>query len=90
MTTTYPCGAQLVTVKGHTWPRGAPANPSLGVTTGEYDATATILALVQLTLATPLRVTTCGLASSIGTSGQRQETTDSPKSGNGSTFSRRA
>ena len=46
--TTYPCGAQLVTVNGggHTWPGGAPVNPSLGVTTGEYDATATILALV--------------------------------------------
>jgi polyhydroxybutyrate depolymerase len=46
--TTYPCGAQLVTVNGggHTWPGGAPVNPSLGVTTGEYDATATILALL--------------------------------------------
>jgi len=46
--TTYPCGAQLVTVNGggHTWPGGAPVNPALGVTTGEYDATATILALV--------------------------------------------
>jgi polyhydroxybutyrate depolymerase len=46
--TTYPCGAQLVTVNGggHTWPGGAPVNPSLGVTTGEYDATATILELV--------------------------------------------
>jgi len=45
--TTYPCGAQLVTVNGggHTWPGGAPVKPSLGVTTGEYDATATILAL---------------------------------------------
>lgn len=45
--TTYPCGAQLVTVNGggHTWPGGAPVNPSLGVTTGEYDATTTILAL---------------------------------------------
>jgi polyhydroxybutyrate depolymerase len=47
-TTTYPCGAQLVTVRGggHTWPGGAPVKPSLGVTTGEYDATATILGLV--------------------------------------------
>jgi polyhydroxybutyrate depolymerase len=46
--TTYPCGAQLVTVSGggHTWPGGAPVNPSLGATTGEYDATATILALL--------------------------------------------
>ena len=46
--TTYPCGAQLVTVNGggHTWPGGAPVSPSLGVTTGEYDATATILELV--------------------------------------------
>lgn len=46
--TTYPCGAQLVTVigGGHTWPGGAPVNPSLGVTTGEYDTTATILRLV--------------------------------------------
>ena len=46
--TTYPCGAQLVTVNGggHTWPGGAPVNPTLGVTTSEYDATATILALV--------------------------------------------
>ena len=46
--TTYPCGAQLVTVNGggHTWPGGAPVKSSLGVTTGEYDATATILALV--------------------------------------------
>jgi polyhydroxybutyrate depolymerase len=45
--TTYPCGAKLVTVNGggHTWPGGAPVNPSLGVTTSEYDATATILAL---------------------------------------------
>jgi polyhydroxybutyrate depolymerase len=48
VTTTYPCGAELVTVKGggHTWPGGAPVNRSLGVTTGEYDATATILGLV--------------------------------------------
>jgi polyhydroxybutyrate depolymerase len=47
VTTTYPCGVQLVTVKGggHTWPGGAPVNPALGVTTSEYDATATILAL---------------------------------------------
>jgi polyhydroxybutyrate depolymerase len=46
--TTYPCGAQLVTINGggHTWPGGAPVNPSLGVTTGEYDATATILGLL--------------------------------------------
>ena len=46
--TTYPCGAQLVTINGggHTWPGGAPVNPSLGVTTGEYDATAAILALL--------------------------------------------
>ena len=46
--TTYPCGAQLVTVNGggHTWPGGAPVNRSLGVTTDEYDATATILALL--------------------------------------------
>lgn len=45
---TYPCGAQLVTVRGggHTWPGGGSVNPSLGVTTKEYDATATILALV--------------------------------------------
>ena len=44
---TYPCGAQLVTVNGggHTWPGGKSVNPSLGVTTSEYDATATILAL---------------------------------------------
>jgi polyhydroxybutyrate depolymerase len=48
VTTTYPCGAQLVTVRGggHTWPGGAPVDPSLGMTTGEYDATATILGLV--------------------------------------------
>jgi polyhydroxybutyrate depolymerase len=48
VTTKYPCGAQLVTVRGggHTWPGGAPVNPSLGVTTGEYDATATILGLL--------------------------------------------
>jgi polyhydroxybutyrate depolymerase len=47
VTTTYPCGVQLVTVRGggHTWPGGAPVNPALGVTTSEYDATATILAL---------------------------------------------
>ena len=46
---TYPCGAQLVTVHGggHTWPAGAPVNPSLGVTTGDYDATATILRLAS-------------------------------------------
>jgi len=44
--TRYPCGVQLVTVNGggHTWPGGAPANPSLGVTSSEYDATAKILA----------------------------------------------
>jgi len=48
MTTTYPCGAQLVTVNGggHTWPGGAPVNPSLGLTTTEYDATATVLGLL--------------------------------------------
>jgi len=47
MTSTYPCGAQLITVSGggHTWPGGAPVNPSLGVTTSEYDATAIILSL---------------------------------------------
>jgi len=47
--TTYPCGVQLVTVNGggHTWPGGAPVNPSLGVTTSEYDATAKILALTD-------------------------------------------
>jgi polyhydroxybutyrate depolymerase len=45
---TYPCGAQLVTIKGggHTWPGGAPVNPSLGTTTQEYDATSTILRLL--------------------------------------------
>jgi polyhydroxybutyrate depolymerase len=44
--TTYPCGVQLITVNGggHTWPGGAPVNPSLGFTTSEYDATAKILA----------------------------------------------
>jgi len=43
-----PCGARLVTVNGggHAWPGGAPVNPKLGVTTSDYDATATILALV--------------------------------------------
>jgi polyhydroxybutyrate depolymerase len=48
VTTTYSCGAQLVTVKGggHTWPGGAPVTASLGVTTREYDATATILGLI--------------------------------------------
>jgi polyhydroxybutyrate depolymerase len=46
--TTYPCGAQLVTVNGggHTWPGGTSVNPSLGVISSEYDATAKILALV--------------------------------------------
>ena len=46
--TTYPCHAQLITVHdgGHTWPGGAPVDPSLGVTTGEYDATATVLGLL--------------------------------------------
>ncbi len=46
--TTYPCGAQLITVNGggHTWPGGAPTDPSLGVTSGEYDATATVLRLL--------------------------------------------
>jgi polyhydroxybutyrate depolymerase len=45
--TRYPCGAELVTVHGggHTWPGGAPVNPRLGVTSNEYDATATILGL---------------------------------------------
>ena len=48
VTTTYPCGVKLVTVNGggHTWPGGAPVNPTLGVTTGEYDATATVLGLL--------------------------------------------
>ena len=48
VTTTYSCGAQLVTVKGggHTWPGGAPVSSSLGVTTSEYDATATVLGLI--------------------------------------------
>jgi polyhydroxybutyrate depolymerase len=48
VTTSYSCGAQLVTVAGggHTWPGGAPVAPFLGVTTGEYDATGTILGLV--------------------------------------------
>ena len=47
VTTTYPCGAQLVSVKGggHTWPGGAAVAASLGVTTSEYDATTTILGL---------------------------------------------
>jgi polyhydroxybutyrate depolymerase len=47
--TTYPCGVQLVTINGggHTWPGGVPVNPSLGVTTSEYDATAKILALTD-------------------------------------------
>ena len=46
--TTYPCSAQLITVHGggHTWPGGAPVDPSLGVTTAEYDATATVLGLL--------------------------------------------
>jgi polyhydroxybutyrate depolymerase len=46
--TTYPCGARLVTVHGggHTWPAGAPVSPWLGVTSGEYDATATVLGLL--------------------------------------------
>jgi len=48
VTTTYSCGAQLVTVKGggHTWPGGSPVSAALGVTTSEYDATATILGLI--------------------------------------------
>jgi polyhydroxybutyrate depolymerase len=48
VTTTYACGVQLVTVNagGHAWPGGAPVRASLGVTTGEYDATATILGLL--------------------------------------------
>jgi len=47
-TTTYPCGAELVTVEGggHTWPGGAPVNPDLGQTTREYDVTATVLGLI--------------------------------------------
>jgi hypothetical protein len=36
--------ARVVNGGGHTWPGGAPVNPSLGVTTSEYDATAKILA----------------------------------------------
>jgi polyhydroxybutyrate depolymerase len=46
--TTYPCRAQLITVHGggHTWPGGAQVDSSLGVTTGEYDATATVLGLL--------------------------------------------
>ena len=48
VTTTYACGAQLVTVKGggHTWPGGAAVTAALGATTSEYDATATILGLI--------------------------------------------
>jgi polyhydroxybutyrate depolymerase len=48
LTTTYPCGARLVTVNGggHTWPGGGPVSPSFGVTTSEYDATARILGLL--------------------------------------------
>ena len=48
VTTTYSCGAQLVTVKGggHTWPGGAVVGASVGVTTSEYDATATVLGLI--------------------------------------------
>ena len=48
VTTTYSCGAQLVTVKGggHTWPGGATVATAFGFTTSEYDATATILGLV--------------------------------------------
>ena len=48
LTTTFPCGAKLVTVNGggHTWPGGAPVNPTLGLTTSEYDATATVLGLL--------------------------------------------
>ena len=48
LTLTYSCGAELVTVNGggHTWPGGAPVRSSLGLTTSEYDATATILGLV--------------------------------------------
>ncbi|HEV7147215.1 MAG TPA: PHB depolymerase family esterase [Pedococcus sp.] len=48
VTRAYPCGAQLVTVNGggHTWPGGAPVDPSFGVTTREYDVTARILGLL--------------------------------------------
>ena len=48
VTTTYSCGAQLVTVEGggHTWPRGARVAAALGLTTSEYDATGTILGLI--------------------------------------------
>lgn len=48
VTRTYPCGVQLVTVNGggHTWPGGAPVDPSFGVTTREYDVTARILGLL--------------------------------------------
>jgi polyhydroxybutyrate depolymerase len=47
VTTTYSCGAQLVTVKGggHTWPGGARVATALGFTTSEYDATGAILGL---------------------------------------------
>ena len=45
----YPCGAQLVTIRGggHTWPGGAPVDPALGRTTMHYDATSVILGLVS-------------------------------------------
>jgi len=47
---TLPAGRRghsaLVNSGGHTWPGGAPVNPSLGVTTSDYGATATIRALV--------------------------------------------
>jgi polyhydroxybutyrate depolymerase len=48
VTTTYPCGVTLVTVNGggHTWPGGAPVSSTLGFTTSEYDATATVLGLL--------------------------------------------
>lgn len=46
--TEYPCGPQLITVLGggHTWPGGAAVAARLGVTTSEYDVTATILGLL--------------------------------------------
>lgn len=46
---TYPCGAELITIHGggHTWPGGAPADPQLGRTTDDLDASGELLELAK-------------------------------------------
>ncbi|HEV7208066.1 MAG TPA: hypothetical protein VGN54_04920 [Mycobacteriales bacterium] len=49
LVTSYPCGAELITIRGggHTWPGGAPVSPALGRTTQDFDATGEVLQLAK-------------------------------------------